>query len=638
MQEQTAEVVRKHKLRTALIIDDAYDAPTAGSVASERQAFINQLRTDADFATVGAILGTTPLGEDRLIELLDSDETVQALHQARGRMPGGSAAALFGVWEAKQDVKRIELEPIEQLLKAVGFGVSTCGATSVPDGADPHLVIMDLFLDDAEQDGANSADLAAAILGPLLPKDDTPPLVVLVSTRKPDLQAVSERFRLKANVPGCRFAFVAKNDFRDDKDEAIYRLFRLFDHAENSAVFDRFSRQIATSAARANEQFVGLLRRFELSDYADLVDLVVDAEGIPLRQYLLDLFALSWASVVESSADVAAALSELDALGLNVDRYPPNELAPNDAVLEMYEKALFRHGDGLQALDSFANLALGDVLQSRETRTGFPDLYLTIVQDCDQTRGDPPDSAFLMKGQVAELPRFRDLKVKAYPFTYNGQRLVVSWDVEVWQTLRPAEFDEFMAEHSLERCLQLRPPWSLSLQSAFFQHLSRPAEMAMPHAVHGVDLQVLVRDQNGRGRLLIDSDGRTNGFLLAGRRKNAVTRLVMSSNFAVQLRSLLRQVKDEDGAIEQETKDWLEDLLKTPAKLQALRAQLELHKDGKQKAQPQVLPGAGIASNAEAHWTVAQGVGSAQDVGPYRLVINVSIIDQYPVETEESSE
>ncbi|MEL7025266.1 MAG: hypothetical protein AAGL69_16145 [Pseudomonadota bacterium] len=637
MQEQTAEVVRKQKLRTALIIDDAYDAPTAGSVVSERQAFINQLRSDADFAAVGAVLGIEPLGEDRLIELLDSDETVQALHQARGQMPGGSANALFGAWEAKQDVKRIELEPIEQLLEAVGFDVSTCGATRVPDSANPDLVIMDLFLNDAEQDGANSADLAAAILDPLLPKDDTPPLVVLVSTRKPDLQAVNERFRLKANVPGCRFAFVAKNDFRDDQDEAVYRLFRLFDHAENSAVFDRFSRQIETSAARANREFVSLLRRFELSDYADLVDLVVDAEGIPLRQYLLDLFALSWASVVESSTDVAAALSELDALGLNVDRYPPNELAPNDAVLEMYEKALFRHGDGLQALDCFAKLALGDVLQSRETETGFPDLYLTIVQDCDQTRGDPPDAAFLIKGHVAELPRFRDLKVKAYPFTHKGQRLVVSWDVEAWQTLRPAEFDGFMTEHGLERCLQLRPPWSLSLQSAFFQHLSRPAEMAMPHAVHGVDLQVLVRDQNGRGRSLINFDGRTNGFLLAGRRKNAVTRLVMSSAFAVQLRSEIRQVKEQDGTLEPETKDWLEDLLKTPAKLQALRAQLELHKDGKQKAQPQVLAGAGVASKPEAHWTVGQGLGTAQNVGPNRLVINVRVVDQYPPESEKSS-
>ena len=180
----------------------------------------------------------------------------------------------------------------------------------------------------------------------------------------------------------------------------MFQLHQLIAHNSNSKEFDLFVREMGAASASAQTEFIKILRRFELSDYADLTDLIVKSEGISLKQYLLELFALAWVSLAESTDGLVEALDKLNKLDLTVTDYPPNAFVPSEAVLELYERALYRPAKAIGNVGEFGDLRLGDVFQSPVPANGVPTLYLVIVQDCDMLRGGVPDAAFLITGSV----------------------------------------------------------------------------------------------------------------------------------------------------------------------------------------------------------------------------------------------
>lgn len=622
MKIKTAEVAKTNNVTSALLIDDAFDLPRAVNVSGQVQPFIDELRDDVTYALVASLLNEPDLNEDRLIELLDEDHVIRSLYERKSHLPADASAALFLAYEQTQAVKKAELEPIVSLLQELGLSVIEAGTEPIELEAPVDLILVDLFFSDLIP--TDAATDAASKIAPYVDKSDSrpSPLVILISSQLNYLASVNQTFRELAKIPGCRFRYIAKRDFRESVDEALYRLYRLIQHHPNSSEFERFIQQVDKAAGEAKTEFIDILRKFELSDYAYLADLVVQSEGIPLKDYLLDLFALSWATITESNQQMTAALSDLDALNLTVEKYAPNAFAPSEAVVQLYHRALYKPRESLPTEDGFVSLAMGDILEAGNDFGAVPRLLFVIVQDCDMARGDSVDSAFLIEGKVGQTPLFRKKGDRAFPYVFQGQPYVVTWNPKQWRSVRRQDFAKLVAEHAFVRSKRMRSPWSLACQTQFFQYLSRPAEMAPPHSVRPTDLQVLLSDARNRGRIVIDDGGPAKGYLLSGRAGDEpVIRLVLSADTAKSLRDALRQASDNSDLYGESTANWARTTVNDPNALDALQRGLVVDTDGKKTSKnDMVLDGAGTAEKK--WWLPDQTIDPA-----FSLVMNVKTLD-----------
>jgi len=544
---------------------------------------------------------------------------------------------LFSTFEDDNLSKRDELRSISETLANVGVQVEERGTGSDAGPVEADIIFIDLFFDDqlqAEAAAEDAAEKIAAYLPDPSSTDGVVPLVVLISSREPDLARVNARFRDCALVPGCRFTFMHKRLFRDSVEEALFRLLQLVRHDTQSRQFDLFIRRMGLASTQATQKFLSKLRQFELSDYADLSELIVRAEGIPLRQYLLDLYALAWASFAESSEGIVHALEELDNLELTVDQYPPNAFVPSESVLELYENALYRPGAALGELEGYAGLGLGDILVTTPADGTTPDAYLVIVQDCDMARDEQPDAAFLVRGSVQLAEKAR-AEQNRFPITLGGQRFSVEWYDKNWRAVRGDEFDTFLADNNLIRAMRLRSPWSLMRQTEFFRRLSRPAAMKSPHEIDAVDIEVLLAGRDNKAYTIRNFCDQAGGFLLHGRDgDDSQTRLVLSQDCAAQLREALRSASADEATYNQGDRQWVSELLSDFERLRLLHTHLKvrLDKSGKE-FQDEPLQQVGVVVKEAKFWKEGDNPSGC------RLMINARrIIEETQEDTVDSGD
>lgn len=622
MLEKVRELVVSQDMRRALLIDDVYDPPVVLDIRHRVQAFIDCLKNDEDYEIVCNVLGEDDLDEDMLLERLEDREVVRKIHETpKKSLPTGAWDAIFAEYEDVQSTKKAEIDAIVQLLENIGCEVFTCGRESQICTQDFEILFVDLFFR-GSFNAEEAADDAAQVVAPYLPDAEVlsqhTPLIVLISSRVTELNQVYERFRDRAQVPGCRFRYMAKRLFRENSNEALFQLHQLFEHNPVSQQFDHFVREMNVATQHAKSEFIKTLRRFELSDYVDLKDLIVSIEGVSLKHYLMELFSFAWGSLAESNTGLIEALDKLNEFDLSVTKYPPNSFVPSEAVSELYERALYRPSIALGNLQSFSDLRLGDILQSTSPTNGLPELFLIIVQDCDMLRDGEPAAAFLISGIVFDRKAERTGRAITFPYSISNQRLIVKWDLKKWSALCKANFAAFLEDRNLKREMRIRTPWSLSLQSQFFQHLMRPAELAAPHNISRVLIQVLIKDDRKTARVAIDFADDTEAFILHRRTvESERARLVLSDGTARRLRDVLRECLTEERKCACDTRKNIQDLISDATKLDLLRANLSVKIKNIQCEQESPLNWIATAWGSEKHWV------PDRPAGKFDVMINI---------------
>lgn len=275
------------QITTALIVDDAYDqVPKAGDLDADEEAWSNFIADLGDDRQV--LVQAFPAFNDLdAYQLRQSDEFVAVVWSTRDRLRPELWNLLFAGYEQATRSDRAFLQHLEGALRSIGITPTPCGRDVPVDGQTASIIFADLFLGATQQ----PADIERSLerLRPLLAgREADPPLVILMS-RSNLLEDKKAYFRDRAKLLGALFRVYRKSDLMDGSN-LERALERLALHRPDAVRVAAFLDSWENGLKAASEQFLTGIRRLDLSDYAQVRDILLAFEGQPLGSYLLDVF------------------------------------------------------------------------------------------------------------------------------------------------------------------------------------------------------------------------------------------------------------------------------------------------------------------------------------------------------------
>ena len=345
-------------IRTAAIVDDVFDA-------APRPEELNDSDWDNFFDDLDEVSEEllrdlhTEYAQSSTEDLRNSSEFVAVLWANRTRLAGQVAEALFEDYETRQRTERRHLDALLNALESHGLSCSTMGRTLNERGMAADLVFVDLFLgfhqteDDVELSVQIVRDLVESRIG-------EPPLVILMS-RSPRLHTKRNQFRDDAGLLGSMFRVVTKEDLATEGVlEAM--LTRLASHYPDAKRVAQFWRAWDSGLDRARARFGKAFRRLDLPDLGQVRGLLLEFEGVPLGEYLLDVADKVLQHEIERDEGTIAAARQLNQIDLT--KYPAPHLTPNPDLQELVHRMTFLHPVRLQLSEDRPKepLQFGDLL------------------------------------------------------------------------------------------------------------------------------------------------------------------------------------------------------------------------------------------------------------------------------------
>ena len=309
--------------------------------------------------------------------------------------------------------------------------------------------------------------------------------------------------------------------------------------------------------------FLKSIRSLDLSDYANMQALILEAEGDPVGDYIIDLFDMHLHNVLEGDDELERTANEIN--NIEWAEYPPAQFMPSPEVIEIMDGAIFynkvRTGIENEGHAEFSNARLGDVFLGPEPppqaaitesapAASARHAYVVISQACDLLHGNA-DRLLLLKGRL--LPySWKQHALKAQPRTpimiHNDNRYAIEWDVlspETWELNDLASKKE--AGFTFSR--RFRTPFALQLQQAFIGRLGRVGTLAALPSHYTAGLRFYLKDKAGNALLLVEASAEQNkAACLVGRtEKNALKEwLLLEESLYIAFRQALRDVHDDN--------------------------------------------------------------------------------------------
>ena len=244
-----------------------------------------------------------------------------------------------------------------------GFGL-TCGTAGRNFGqpsANADLVIIDLFLGS----GQRPDDMEVAIEGltkVIEARSARPPIVILMS-RSSRLADKREEFRDRCGLFASAFRIIRKDDLSDN-GKLGRLLARLGAHFEDSLKLANFVDAWRRGLNAAQDRTSTLIRRLELSDHAQIRQLLLSTEGEPTGSYLVDVFDAVLRHEIEREAPIIDGASALNTLTSDV--YPPPYLAGSRDLQDLVYRSLFQNRERLRLQGAEGSrVAFGDLLMRK---------------------------------------------------------------------------------------------------------------------------------------------------------------------------------------------------------------------------------------------------------------------------------
>jgi hypothetical protein len=497
-------VLRAAEVRTALVVDDAYDeVPLAADLRLGDEAwtqFFDDL-SETDKAILREMhpeYEATPAGELRA-----SDAFVAGLWSRRAELSAGLGDVLFGAYEAALADDRVVLEGIVRQLSELGLGCTRAGRDFSQMASEVDLILIDLFLG-STQDGT-AIDRAVNGLTKALKQRSKPPLVILMS-RSPRLADKREHFRERSGLFASMFRIVAKADVNQPaRLQSV--LARLAGHYGDSRKLASFLDAWRTGFDAARERTAAAIRTLDLADCAQIRQLLLDVEGESAGCYLVDVVDRVLLHECERHApiiDAAIALNDL-----TTERYPPPYIAGSPDLQSLVYRSLFQHPERIRlSAAEGSRVAFGDILRRtpllpegaestaarEEEKTGAPrvcsdvgtdQVMLVLTPACDLQRRSAKRVMFL----VGEL---RALEPKTWSFSEDplrtpiielpdGERRWIRWDLLHVETLAHEDLDGLLdMPRGFRVIARLREAHTLQIQQRLLSRLGRvgtPAQL-----------------------------------------------------------------------------------------------------------------------------------------------------------------
>jgi hypothetical protein len=512
-------LLARSNVRRALIVDDAYDrVPLAMDLAvdaDEWTHFFEDLRDD----DVAALREIYPKYDAmRGDELQHDDAFVEAVWRGSGRLRAALLDPLMARYRASSETDREHLGKLQAALEGFGLSCKTAGRHFSQACAEVDLVVIDLFLGSGQRPG----DMEIAISGladVIRSRSARPPLVVLMS-RSSRLEDKREEFRDRCNLFASAFRIIGKADLADER-KLRRVLTRLATHSGDSLKLATFVSAWRNGLDGARDRTSALIRRLELSDHAQIRQLLLSTEGEPTGSYLVDVFDAVLRHEIERDASIIDGAIALN--GLTADAYPPPYLAGSRDLQDLVQRSLFQNRERLrlQGVEG-SRVAFGDVLMRKpalpsalhdgaDAQTSAPhglgsdQVLLTVTPACDlQRQAHGAKNILFLVGRLRPL-RPADWQYKEDPIRTpvielsDGSRHWINWDLKHVLSLSVGEIGRlFDNPIGLAIIARLRESHALELQQKLLSSLGRVGLIAPMPATFLMKVELLLPNPDGR--------------------------------------------------------------------------------------------------------------------------------------------
>ena len=520
-------------IRKAVVIDDVFDAVPRPEELNDGDwsNFFDDLGKDGNELLKTLYEGYENASVD---DLKFSPEFIVIVWKNRAKLPQAACQHLFRGYKQTKDLERGSLKTLIVALEALGLTCTTMGRNLVEESREAELIFIDLFL--GFQQSEDDMTRAIQRVGELVEdRVENPPLVVLMS-RSPRLQDKRNEFRDRAGLLGSMFRVVSKADLA--KDGTLDTLLtRLANHYEDAKRVAGFVHAWDNGLDQARKNFIGILRRLDLSDLAQVRALLLDFEGQNLGEYLLDVADRVLQHEIEDDDTTIAAALELNKIDL--EKYPAPHLVGSPDLQELVHRMVFLHPDRLQLSEDNGKVQLqfGDVLRwkTEDERQYGDDVSLVVSPACDLVRDGGTERVMLLSGKLEELhPKNWSYKAgpvrTAIAILPDEGRKWIRWNLKNVQTLNWDELGRFFGEEDkVRRIGRLREIYAIEIQQMLLADLGRigrPANLPVPFPV---SVSLFYVDAEAKARKLnVEAINSAACYVGRGERPEPVHRLVLT--------------------------------------------------------------------------------------------------------------
>jgi hypothetical protein len=587
-EDELIRTLASQGIRRVVIIDDAYDEePTASSVEERYWNFFLEDLSDVDLTLIGREFDVFDK-INALYRLRGSDDFVKFLWTNRGVSTVFSA--LFEGFTEAQRSGRAGLKVLEDYLKDLGLDLSTCGtgADAIAAGTTAELVFVDLFLG-ATQDEAARQRAVDRIRRVIAGRPSNPPLIVVISASS-RLELLRDWCRDSAGLLGSQFRTLAKQD-AGDRVGVSDILIRLASTYRNTVKLATFIESWRSALDSARDRFLTKIRLLDLRDYADIQQLLLDAEGTTVGSHLLETYDHFFHFELEGDQalrDAGRALNEIDWTD-----YPRPQFLPAPVTSEIVDGLLFHRAE---ALSTEAAYEFGDVYFIEESDRLLPVTWpqhapgerlamVLLTQSCDVAQGKAQRLLFMTGvARSSSIPLHQRPNPLTTPILNDGStRYVISWELgaplAVWS---PTEFAQLVKGKAVRRTRRFRTVYALQLQQLFAANMTRVGLPVMLPPHHYVGVEVIAKIDGDAHRLFSVSRLDRQAVALVGRDKGTKPKdiLHLSTDFSAQLRQELAKIDAERLTNKQMRLRWKNAVVRIDVFLGLLEAGLEYDRNG----------------------------------------------------------
>lgn len=544
-------LLKARGIRKAVVIDDVFDAVPRPEEFNDGDwsNFFDDLGKDGNELLKTLYEGYEDASAD---DLKASPEFIAIVWKNRAKLPQEVCEHLFRDYEQAKDTERGGLDTLVAALEALGLTCTTMGRNLIAEAREAELIFIDLFLGFCQSED----DMTRAIqrVGELVEgRFENPPLVVLMS-RSPRLQDKRNEFRDTAGLLGSTFRVVSKADLA--KDGTLDTLLtRLANHYEDAKRVAGFVHAWDSGLDQARRNFIGILRRLDLSDLAQVRALLLDFEGQNLGEYLLDIADRVLQHEIEDDDTTIAAALELNKIDL--EKYPAPHLVGSPDLQELVHQMVFLHPDRLQLSEDNGEVQLqfGDVLRwkTEDGRKYGDDASLVVSPACDLVRDAGTERVMLLSGKLEKLQP-KNWSYKAGPVRTaiailpDEGRKWIRWNLKNVQALNWDELGRFFGEEDkVRRIGRLREIYAIEIQQMLLADLGRigrPANLPVPFPV---SISLFYVDAEAKARKLdVEAIESAACYVGRGERPEPVHRLVLTEEACDHIEQAL-QALDRDA-------------------------------------------------------------------------------------------
>ncbi|QSV45474.1 hypothetical protein [Geobacter benzoatilyticus] len=517
MIEQVQALLRDNQIADVTIIDDAYDdVPKAAEIKTENWNLFLDEMDEESIPLITELLSVDVYDENLVKNCRADDDFVARLWGQKERLSARVKKALFEDYNNEQQGKIAQLQPLETIFRErLGVHVHCLGRSGDYTQVQTRIVFIDLFLGITGEEEA--IDRAIRTIREIRSVDPNNPPVVILMSSSPRLASKRDVFRDDGQLLGCQFRSIEKNVF-SDTNTFLTDVHDLISSFPDSLKLNRFILAWERALDTQRETFLRSVRKLDLTDYADLKRLILDAEGEGLGDHLVDVYHTYFHHFLESDRDLLDAGHSLNTLEFKT--YPPSHFLPTDEIKPILDASIFENAERVKferdvaVLPHLDSIQLGDVFISREA---IPyenrEVLVVLTQACDLQHGNAK-SILLIKGSLKpySIQNYRIPNAPRTPIIdIDGAFFVIDWD-ESWPiTWSIDSLDELLGlDGKYQKIRRFRSLYGLQLQQRFIGNLGRVGTPASMQATWPVGLSVFYRNSRSEVRIPVKAASRTD--------------------------------------------------------------------------------------------------------------------------------